>query len=124
MAALLPARLGARYLSKIPKELGATAYERVAGRLSHYALYGFTVAMPATGITMALAGGMDLPFFWTKIKGFGKEKANKPLAKLAYQTHSWLGFALVYLIPVHIGAAFFHAFKGQKIFARINPFVY
>lgn len=27
-----------------------------------------------------------------------------------------------YLIPVHAGAAVFHAVRGQAIFARINPF--
>lgn len=45
------------------------------------------------------------------------------IAKWSFKTHKWAGQAFQYLVPLHAGAAFYHRFKGQWIFERVNPFV-
>jgi cytochrome b561 len=80
------------------------------------------VAMPASGIAMGYFSGYGLPFFWTKIEG--TKTPNKELADNAYKVHSFLGQVLFYFVPLHVGAAFFHAYRGHKIFSRINPFLH
>jgi cytochrome b561 len=42
--------------------------------------------------------------------------------KQSFQIHKQLGVYGKFLIPAHVGAAFLHHFRGQTIFARINPF--
>lgn len=120
VAALVPVRIGIRLASRIPKHLpGLKPIEEKAGNASHLALYGFMVGMPASGIAMGYFSGYGIPFFWTKVNG--SSSPDKKLAGAAYQAHSLMGKALFYFIPVHAGAAFFHAWKGRRIFGRINP---
>ena len=68
--ALLP-RLGVRIASQISKKLPAApeghVIEQWAGKLSHFAMYGFIIAMPVTGVVMGYMGGKGLPFFFTTI---------------------------------------------------------
>jgi 1,2-dihydroxy-3-keto-5-methylthiopentene dioxygenase len=44
------------------------------------------------------------------------------VAKKSFNIHKQLGVYGKYLIPVHVGASFLHYFRGQVIYARINPF--
>jgi cytochrome b561 len=99
---------------------GNAAWENVAGSLSHYALYGFMVIMPATGVAMGFYGGKGLPFFYTTFPG--AEKPDGAIAKNAFNIHKQLGTYGKYLIPLHVGASAMHAGRGQQIFSRINPF--
>ena len=122
--ALVPARLGARYFSRIPKALPGRKIEHLAGKLSHLAMYGFMIGLPVSGALMGYYSGFGLPFFMWKIPGASKEDKNVPLAKAMFKVHSLVGQALFYAIPLHAGAAFYHVFKGQKIFSRINPFLH
>ncbi len=48
---------------------GASGLEDVLGKVTHYALYGFMIIMPASGIAMGYYGGKGLPFFYTTIPG-------------------------------------------------------
>ena len=105
---------------------GNTALENLAGKATHYLLYGWMVAMPATGVAMGYYGGKGLPFFYTTFDGIKKTEENKAstgnIAKNAFKIHKQLGVYGKYLVPVHGGAAFLHYFRGQTIFTRINPF--
>ena len=122
VAGLLPARVAARYFSRTPRPLPGSRLEHWAANVSHAALYGFMGVLPLTGIVMGYFSGFGLPFFFfPKIPGAKEPK--KALAKTAFQVHSWVGSVLVYVLPIHVGAAAFHLARGQKIFARINPFV-
>ena len=99
---------------------GNVQWENMAGTLSHYALYGFMVIMPATGIAMGYYGGKGLPFFTTTLSG--AKVANGQIAKNSFKIHKQLGTYGKYLIPLHVGASGFHWVRGQSIFTRINPF--
>ena len=45
-----------------------------------------------------------------------------PYRKQSFKIHKTLGTYGKYLIPLHVGGAFSHYFRGQTIFARVNPF--
>jgi cytochrome b561 len=99
---------------------GNAAWENTVGALSHWALYGFMVVMPATGIAMGYYGGKGLPFFYTTLAGATIPDGN--VAKNAFNIHKQVGTYGKYLIPLHVGASGLHVVRGQSIFARINPF--
>ena len=105
---------------------GSAVWEQMAAKATHYFLYGFMFVMPATGIAMGYYGGKGLPFFYTTLPGAVTTEENKAsngnIAKNAFKIHKTLGTYGKYVVPVHVGAAFMHSFKGQAIFTRINPF--
>mmetsp|Transcript_23533 Transcript_23533/g.28275 ORF Transcript_23533/g.28275 Transcript_23533/m.28275 type:complete len:190 (+) Transcript_23533:195-764(+) len=111
---------------KIAPVEGSGPLEHGVGSVVHYALYGFMTIMPATGIAMGYYGGKGLPFFWTTLPGVVKTDENKKMtgqiAKQSFGIHKQLGTYGKYLIPLHVGGAFSHYFRGQTIFARMNPF--
>mmetsp|Transcript_32712 Transcript_32712/g.49300 ORF Transcript_32712/g.49300 Transcript_32712/m.49300 type:complete len:190 (-) Transcript_32712:90-659(-) len=122
-------RLGYRLLNSaaynVEKVAGAQ-WEQVAASITHYGLYGFMIVMPTTGALMGYYGGKGLPFFYTTIPGFTKTPENKErfgkIAGTSFKIHKQLGVYGKYLIPLHVGGAFTHFFKGQTIFSRVNPF--
>jgi superoxide oxidase len=99
---------------------GNAAWENTLGSISHLALYGFMVIMPATGIAMGYYGGKGLPFFYTTLPG--ATTVDGTIAKNAFNIHKQVGTYGKYLIPLHVGASGLHVARGQSIFARINPF--
>lgn len=117
-------RLGYRLLSsrayKVDKIAGSEAWEVTVGKITHYIMYSFMIAMPATGIAMGYYGGKGLPFFYKTIPG-AKEK-NGQIAKQSYVLHKQIGTYGKYLVPLHVAGAFQHYFRGQVIFSRVNPF--
>mmetsp|Transcript_26261 Transcript_26261/g.39762 ORF Transcript_26261/g.39762 Transcript_26261/m.39762 type:complete len:190 (-) Transcript_26261:102-671(-) len=108
------------------EKLAGAQWEHVASSVTHYGLYGFMVIMPASGIAMGYYGGKGLPFFFTTIPGITKTPENKAstgkIAGQSFKIHKTLGTYGKYLIPMHVGGAFTHYFKGQRIFSRVNPF--
>ena len=67
-------RLVIRVASKSPGSLpGAKIWEKVMANASHFAMYGFLIAMPVTGVGMGYYGKGELPFFFTNIPGAAKE---------------------------------------------------
>mmetsp|Transcript_33175 Transcript_33175/g.48651 ORF Transcript_33175/g.48651 Transcript_33175/m.48651 type:complete len:192 (+) Transcript_33175:66-641(+) len=114
-----------KYSAVTPLE-GTGPIETIAAKVSHYGLYAFMTIMPASGIAMGYYGGKGLPFFNTKFDGITHtaetKKGNQSIAGQSFKIHKTLGTYGKFLIPIHVGGAFSHYFKGQSIFARINPF--
>ena len=120
-AMLLGPRLIAKLATKAPRALpSSSSIEQIAASASHYALYGFAIVMPVTGVMMGYFGGKGLPFFGTTLPG-AAEKDGK-LAGQSFKIHKTLGTYGKFLIPMHIGAAGTHVIRGHPIFYRINPF--
>lgn len=132
-AALLVPRLAMRIVSSHPGPVhaAAAAWERFAATVSHTAMYGFLVAMPATGVAMGYYGGKGLPFFFTTIPGAGKEletlpkmlglEKNGALAGKAFKLHKQLGFPMEMLFLAHLGGVGYHLANGHTILGRIVP---
>lgn len=108
-----------RLTTRMPPHLPGSGLEQTAATASHGLLYAFMAFMPVTGILMGYFGGKGLPFFGMTIPG--KAQPVPDIAKTAFKTHKWAGQAFEYFLPIHIGAAFYHRFKGQHIFSRVNP---
>eukprot|EP00164_Ancoracysta_twista_P012553 GFYU01019742.1.p1 GENE.GFYU01019742.1~~GFYU01019742.1.p1 ORF type:complete len:247 (-),score=68.24 GFYU01019742.1:49-732(-) len=117
---VVPARIAIRLSTKIPPHLPGAKWEQMAGSASHGLLYAAMVVMPASGIAMGYFGGKGLPFFGAHIPG--SSTPNGAIAKNAFKIHKNAGQAFEYFTPIHIGAAGYHAAKGQAIFTRVNPF--
>jgi cytochrome b561 len=60
----------------------------------HYALYGFMIVMPASGIAMGYYGGKGLPFFTTTIAG--AKEVNGEIAKNVSDSWSFCSTRLVF----------------------------
>jgi 1,2-dihydroxy-3-keto-5-methylthiopentene dioxygenase len=56
---------------------GSSKVEHLLGNISHAALYGFMVIMPASGIAMGYYGGKGLPFFGVTLPGAVQTDDNK-----------------------------------------------
>jgi len=122
VAALVVPRFALRFTSKLPGHLPGSSLEHMAASASHGLFYVFMAVMPVTGIAMGYYGGKGLPFFGSKIPGIPKEQRNdntKSIAKNSFKIHKQAGQYFEYLVPIHVGAAGFHAAKGQSIFKRI-----
>ncbi|KAL3945165.1 MAG: hypothetical protein SGBAC_000768 [Bacillariaceae sp.] len=105
--------------------LEGSKLEHMAADAVHVGLYAFMTIMPASGIAMGYYGGKGLPFFWTTLPGITKTPENKKetgkIAGQSFKIHKTLGTYGKFLIPLHVGGAFSHVFKGQPIFSRILP---
>jgi cytochrome b561 len=123
-AAFVP-RLALRLASAAPKALPVSSLEHAAASASHFALYGFMLLMPATGMSMGYYGGKGVPFFGLyTIPGKSAETKTKEDGQFAgqmFKAHKQIGSVLWYMVPLHIAGAVQHAVRGHTIFTRINP---
>ena len=115
--------LGPRVVNKLitrsPPKLPGSPEAVLAGDLSHKLLYGLITALGFTGMGMALFSGKPLPFFGWDINVW----KNSFIAGNSYWLHGKAGTVLEYTLPLHVGASFYHAARGEAIFRRINPFI-
>lgn len=111
-------RLALRLATKIPAPVPGSAPEQFLAAAGHAAMYGFLIAMPATGFVMGYYGGKGLPFFGATIPG-AVEKDGK-LAGRAFKLHKQIGLYYEYFVPMHVGAVGLHALKGQNIMRRMG----
>lgn len=119
MAGTIVPRLLIRFASRVPEHVPGPKLERLAGNMSHTAMYGFMVFMPVTGIAMGYFGGKGLPFFGYTIPGI--ETPDASIAKPAFKAHTLAGKAFEILVPIHIGAVGFHAVaRSQNLLKRIT----
>jgi cytochrome b561 len=116
-------RLYFKLTSKAPAPLAGSSLEQLAGKASHYLMLGIAVALPTLGVTMSIFDAYGLPFFNNTFHPLPESMYSKKIANFSYDNHKRLGTLLEYLIPVHVGGAFFHVFKGQSIFPRILGFL-
>lgn len=116
---LLGPRIIVRLISKVPGPVvGANAVEAIGGKLGHIAMYAFGIFLPVSGVVMGAYSGFGLPFFYTTFPSIKKEPA---IAKQAYELHKTAGQIFEYLVPLHVGGAFYHVLRGHTIFGRILP---
>eukprot|EP00545_Synedropsis_sp_CCMP1620_P010085 CAMPEP_0119003480 /NCGR_PEP_ID=MMETSP1176-20130426/587_1 /TAXON_ID=265551 /ORGANISM="Synedropsis recta cf, Strain CCMP1620" /LENGTH=183 /DNA_ID=CAMNT_0006955089 /DNA_START=34 /DNA_END=585 /DNA_ORIENTATION=- len=113
-------RLWNRSAYNVSPVVGSGALEHLAGKVTHYGLYAFMTIMPASGIAMGYYGGKGLPFFFTTISGASQK--NGQIAKNSFWVHKQLGTYGKFFIPLHVGGAMQHYFRGHTILTRVNPF--
>jgi len=125
LAALVTPRVLLRLATAAPKALPGSFMEHFAANLSHVSLYGFMLAMPATGMAMGYYGGNGIPFYGLyTIPGIPKDKRTKEDGAFAgqlFKWHKWLGSFIWYLVPLHVAGAAQHMLRGHAIWGRIVP---
>lgn len=94
---------------------------RRAAHLVHGGLYMLMVAMPLSGLLMALMGGHDVPVFgWFSLAAPAQKQ--EVLAGLAYTVHTTAWWGLIGLIVAHVGAALVHHFYWRDdVLQRMLP---
>lgn len=120
-AILIVPRLATRLMSKSAGHLTGVKWEQVLSQVSHTAMYGFLIGMPATGVAMGYYGGKGLPFFWTTLPGASNENKDGKLAGKAFKLHKQMGWYMEMLFLGHMAGVGYHLAKGEKILSRILP---
>ena len=83
-----------------------TTFEKAASGSVHGLLYVCLIAMPILGWLATGASGYPVEFFnWTLPPLIGKDKE---LGETLYMLHGYVGFAILFLLFMHIGAALMH----------------
>ncbi len=115
-------RLGFR-LSKgaPPYQPPLSGFERVASHTVHGLLYVALLAMPILGWLATGAGGYPVSFFgWTLPGLIGKDRV---LSETLLSFHGLIGWVLLSLIALHVGAALQHwLIKRDGVMTRMSLF--
>ena len=114
LAGLILVRVPMRLKSAVPPAVAGNALEQTAAKLSHLALYAFSIVMPVTGVAMGIFGGKGIPFFGLgTVPGLDPKQSGKGwIAGKAFKLHKQAGRFFEYFVPIHIGAVGFLPF-GQ-----------
>lgn len=98
-----------------------TRRERIAANASHLLLYGFMLAMPLTGWLM-VSGTKRRPLEWFGLFDIPYLPVPPVLADFGHDAHEWLGWGLIALLLVHVGAALrHHVVLRDNVLARMTP---
>jgi cytochrome b561 len=99
-------------------------WEVATAKVTHWAFYILTLAIPLSGWLMTSAGGRKYPIDWYGLSGipFLPVAQNRAFADVMGGAHENLSYLLIALLVLHIGAAMKHIFlDGDGTFARMLP---
>ena len=123
--ALLPFRTAWRMVTPVPKLPDSPTWMKVAAGMTHHALYAFVGTMALTGVTMAYVSGTAVPFLWMEIPSSSMSSTpNAASGHWWFSIHKTVGKYGKYLVPLHIGGVVAHLSMGQRVLAKMNPFVH
>jgi cytochrome b561 len=110
------ARLAHRLRQGLPPPVRAGArWEHIASQAAHWLLLAATALLPLTGMMYSGLGGHGFGIFGMEIveSHYVAGKAvpvNEDLSIFGQSMHSWIGYGLLALVALHIGAALKHHF--------------
>lgn len=95
-------------------------WEKLAARLTHYALYALMVAIPMTGIAYTLARGRSIDFGLFQIVYPLDQFIGKEAARTLKEVHEFLGQSVLVLAFLHAAAALWHHYiRKDDVLARM-----
>ena len=95
--------------------------ERVAAKASHFLLYAFMLVMPLTG-WMMVSGVKRRPLEWFFQFDVPYLPISPQMADFGHEAHELLGWAMIALLVVHVGAALrHHMVLRDNVLARMTP---
>ncbi len=119
---LMLARIAAKFLWRDPEHRPPLpAFNRVASRAAHGALYALLIVAPLLGWAGVSAYPAPLPFFglFEAPALMGKDR---PLAEALLVAHRYAVYVIVAVVAVHIAAALYHAIiRRDGVLARMLP---
>jgi len=93
------------FASSPPDPLGADGWQKKAAHLAHRSFYLLIVAMPVSGWIASSASGLPMDFLGLfPIPAIAPE--NEQLETVMFAVHGVVSKLLIFLLIVHIGAAF------------------
>lgn len=129
--ALSVLRLVWRWMNPVPPPpAGLNRWIRVSGLFMHYLFYFMIIAIPLAGYLMSSVGaqGHGISVFrlfdWPAFPGLSDmtRSTGHPYHEAFETIHVWLAWAMIVLIPMHIGAALYHHFvRGDNVLLRMLP---
>jgi cytochrome b561 len=96
-------------------------WQKAVSSVVHTSLYVLLLAMPIVGYIANSAYGAATPFFglFELPSIVGK---NEALATQLFAIHRWVGFLVIALVLLHVGAALYHQFIRQDtVLKRMLP---
>jgi cytochrome b561 len=91
---------------------GLPGWQKVAARFVHLCFYGVMFALPVTGWLMSSAAAIPVSFLGLFELPDVVPRSDDDF-RLFILIHQWLGYALIGLIAVHMGAALRHHFISR-----------
>jgi superoxide oxidase len=82
------------------------AWQRVAAKVVHVALYGLMIGLPLIGWLLLSARGRPIPFLGVQLPSLIAE--SRAVGRSIKEVHEFIGNAGYFLIGVHAAAALFH----------------
>jgi len=119
---LVVVRIMNRFIAGAPApEPGLARWQKAASSAVHGLLYATLLAMPMIAWLGMSAFGEGAPFFglFSLPPIMGKDK---PMSEALFSIHHWLGYFLILLVALHIGAALQHYFIHKDgVLQRMLP---
>jgi cytochrome b561 len=97
-------------------------WEKLAAKLTHYALYLMMVMIPLTGIVYVLARGRSIDFGLFQIVYPLDHVVGRSMSRALKNAHEFLGQAVLVLAFAHAAAALWHHhIRKDAVLARMLP---
>lgn len=114
-------RLGWRLINPVPKLPTATSrIEVLSAHIVHGLLYVMMFIQPITGWIMSSLLARPVKFFGLELPALADK--NKDLGKVFEETHEIIGYILIFVFVIHMGAALFHHFiRKDDVLRRMVP---
>ncbi len=110
--ALVLLRLIWRALTTRPRPAVTSRWQARAAQVSHVLLYLLMLALPLSGWLYNSSANFPLQFFgWFNLPALVEPDA--VLREWALRAHIWIGWALLALLVLHVGAALKHHFMDR-----------
>ena len=108
-AVLVLVRLVWRFFDRRPEDPPVPAVMALAGKVSHWLLYGLLVAIPTTAMAGSWLEGHSITVYG--IGAIGPFlTTSRSLGRLILEIHQLLGTTLIWIAGLHAAAAIFHHF--------------
>jgi cytochrome b561 len=118
---LVALRFAVNMLGPVPRiEPLPPAWQRLAARSTHVALYALMIVMPLLGWLILSANGKPIPFFGLQLPALIGE--SRQVAEWVKELHEFIGTAGYFVIGLHAAAALFHHyFVRDNTLRRMLP---
>ena len=117
--ALMVFRLVWNVVHRAPPLPAMPAWQARAVKATHALLYALLVVNPLAGLLGSVWSGYPIKWFGITLPAWGSDS---PALKDAMSTlHLATGWLLAALVALHVGAAIYHAVRGDAIMQRILP---
>ena len=101
-------------------EPGIAPWQKTVSSIVHGLLYALLLVMPVLGYIANSAYGEPTPFFrlFKVPPAIAKDEA---LATTLFTLHRWIGWVVIALVLMHVGAAIYHHLAGDNVLRRMLP---